>query len=90
MGAILIGGIAFLVALIVYAIRVDQVMRNTPPEALKHMPRFIDAEEIRSTYEDIKKNGIDFAKELPPRRERRYVVVGGSGEWELFVIFVSY
>lgn len=80
MGAILIGGIAFVVALIVYAIRVDHVMRNTPPEALKYVPRFIDVEEIQSTYEGIKKNGIDFAKELPPRRERRYLVVGGSGK----------
>ena len=79
MGAILIGSILLLFALIVYAVRVDHVMRHTPPEALKHLPRFIDVEEIQSAFENVKKNGINWKKHLPERQERRYLIVGGSG-----------
>lgn len=37
------------------------------------------AEQMHEAYERIKKNRLDFSNILPPRLDRRYMVVGGSG-----------
>ncbi|KAL2017707.1 hypothetical protein VTK56DRAFT_1732 [Thermocarpiscus australiensis] len=54
-------------------------MKGVPQEAANCAPRRWTKEEIRGTYERLKGEPLNFLKGLPPRLERRYVVVGGSG-----------
>ncbi|KAI1367289.1 3-beta hydroxysteroid dehydrogenase/isomerase [Xylaria arbuscula] len=62
-----------------YLWRLNKVMGQTPPEAVKASPyRWADTE-IKETYKRIKANPIDWSKHLPPKANRRYVVTGGSG-----------
>lgn len=60
---------------------VNRTMRTVPPAALKLSPSSNrwSKEYIRETYERVKKNPVDIKKHLPPRLDRRYIVVGGSG-----------
>jgi hypothetical protein len=36
-------------------------------------------EDIRATYQRMKRDGIDWKPYLPAKKDRRYIVVGGSG-----------
>ncbi|KAK3489242.1 uncharacterized protein B0T23DRAFT_197010 [Neurospora hispaniola] len=60
---------------------VNRTMRTVPPTALKLSPNSNrwSKEYIRETYERVKKNPVDIKKHLPPKMDRRYIVVGGSG-----------
>lgn len=60
---------------------VNRTMNTVPPEALKLSPESNrwTKEHMRETYERVKKNPIDIKKHLPPKLDRRYIVVGGSG-----------
>ncbi|KAI0817359.1 3-beta hydroxysteroid dehydrogenase/isomerase [Xylaria sp. FL0064] len=71
---------AVLLALgVAYLWRLNTVMSQTPPEAVRASPyRWADSE-IKDTYKRIKAKPIDWAKHLPPKANRRYVVTGGSG-----------
>lgn len=80
MGVLLAATVIFLIGLVIYAVRVNHVMWNTPREARRLIPRFITREDIQIAYEKVKKKGIDWKAQLPVRRERRYIIVGGSGE----------
>lgn len=80
MGALLTGTIMCLIGLIAYAVRVNQVMWNTPPAARRHIAKFLSREDIQTAYERVKAKGIDWRSQMPARRERRYIIVGGSGE----------
>jgi hypothetical protein len=77
-------GWAVIVAVVVLAaawlIRVNSAMQSVPEEARKASPRRWSKQEVRETYDRLKQKPIDFLKLLPPRLDRRYVVVGGSGE----------
>ncbi|KAF2964915.1 hypothetical protein GQX73_g8667 [Xylaria multiplex] len=72
--------VAALFALVVaYLWRLNKVMSQTPPEAVRASPyRWADSE-IEATYKRIKAKPIDWTKHLPPKTNRRYVVTGGSG-----------
>ncbi|KAL2132299.1 hypothetical protein VTI74DRAFT_3962 [Chaetomium olivicolor] len=59
--------------------QVNKGMMAVPEEARKASPRRWTKQELRETYERLKRQPYDFSKLLPPRLGRRYVVVGGSG-----------
>ncbi|KAK5658792.1 hypothetical protein OQA88_1604 [Cercophora sp. LCS_1] len=59
--------------------RINKSMQAVPEEAAKAFPGHWSSEEIRETYERLKKTPTDFAKHLPPKLDRRYVVFGGAG-----------
>jgi nucleoside-diphosphate-sugar epimerase len=65
--------------LILYLDHVNNGMHATPPEALKQSPYRWTESEIKATFERITKNPIDIRPHLPPKKDRRYAVVGGSG-----------
>lgn len=67
------------VLLVLYLWKVNHTMWTTPPEALKYSPTRWAPEECRKTYERVKKEPVNWAAYAPPKQERRYVIVGGSG-----------
>ncbi|KAI1163635.1 3-beta hydroxysteroid dehydrogenase/isomerase [Nemania serpens] len=70
--------VLFLLSL-AYLWRLNKVMSQTPPGAVHASPfRWAD-NEIRETYKRIKARPINWAKHLPPKANRRYIVTGGSG-----------
>lgn len=76
---LVLGGVAF-VLVSLYLYKINQSMHSIPKQSLAASPKRWTKEEIRETYERVCKEPIDFKKHLPPRQNRRYVVVGGSGE----------
>ena len=76
-------GLAFVVVGTLWVYGVNRTMNTVPPEALKVSPNSNrwTKEQMRETYERVKKNPIDIKKHLPPRLDRRYIVVGGSGQF---------
>lgn len=64
---------------IAYLWRLNRIMFSTPPEALLYSPRRWTAEECRAAYARVDKNPISWKGVLPPKLDRRYIVVGGSG-----------
>ncbi|KAI3400488.1 hypothetical protein diail_3109 [Diaporthe ilicicola] len=71
---------AVVALLFLYLYRVNQAMRNVPEVAHAWRGRPWTEEEIQETYERMSSSQpIDFAKALPPKLERRYIVCGGSG-----------
>lgn len=63
-----------------YLYKLNNAMTSIPEEALAWRPRPWTAEEIRETYDNVCRKPIDFTRHLPPKLERRYIVVGGSGQ----------
>lgn len=63
-----------------WLIRINSAMKSVPEDARRASPNRWTKDQLRSTYERVKQKPIDFTKLLPPRLERRYVVVGGSGK----------
>ncbi|KAH8893698.1 NAD(P)-binding protein [Thozetella sp. PMI_491] len=70
-------GAAITVVLLLY--RQNAILRAVPHEIAEHSPRRWTRAEIREAYERLVKTPLDFRKILPPKLERKYVVVGGSG-----------
>ncbi|GAP87289.1 putative 3-beta hydroxysteroid dehydrogenase isomerase [Rosellinia necatrix] len=70
---------ALLVLGVAYLWRLNTVMSQTPPGAVRASPYRWADHEVRETYKRIKARPIDWTKHLPPRANRRYVVTGGSG-----------
>lgn len=65
--------------LLFYLYRLNQAMQNIPEQAWAWRGQPWTETEIQETYERISSQPIDFARALPPRLDRRYVVCGGSG-----------
>lgn len=55
-------------------------MAGIPDEVSKISPHRWTEEEIKAAYAKVVKNPVDDSAHLPPKLERRYIVVGGSGE----------
>ena len=72
--------LAVALAALLYLYKINASMRSVPAEIAQLSPHRWTKEEIKETYERLKKQPLDFDKLLPPRLDRRYVVVGGSGE----------
>lgn len=70
---------AVVALLSLYLYRLNRAMENIPEEAWAWRGRPWTESEIRETYERMSSQPIDFAKVLPPKLDRRYVVCGGSG-----------
>ncbi len=64
-----------------HIVRLNYVMSRTPRAARAHALEPLTAERIRETYERVRGKGIDWRGKLPRRKERRYIIVGGSGEF---------
>jgi len=62
-----------------YLNHVNSAMKRVPEEAHKASPHRWTVDEIEAAYKKSLESPVDTAKNLPPRRRRRYVVVGGSG-----------
>ncbi|PKS10524.1 hypothetical protein jhhlp_002277 [Lomentospora prolificans] len=77
--AVLGGGAAAAVAFALWLAKINNVMRTTPADALKVSPHRWTKEEIIETYRRIEENPIDWTPHLPPKLDRRYIIVGGSG-----------
>lgn len=65
--------------IVAYLWLVNEAITTVPDEVLKISPHRWTEEEMKETCERVEKNPIDFAPHLPPKLDRRYVVVGGSG-----------
>lgn len=76
---ILLSLFLLLAAAVVFMVRLNKVMRQTPAEALERLGEPLTRERIREVDAKIKADGIDFRKNHPPRLDRRYIIVGGSG-----------
>ncbi|TID17134.1 putative dehydrogenase-like protein [Venturia nashicola] len=73
-------GAGILVAFVsFYLWRLNRAMAGTPDEVLKISPHRWTEEEIKATYAKVLKSPIDDSAHIPPKLERRYIVVGGSG-----------
>ncbi|KAK0618099.1 hypothetical protein B0T17DRAFT_509658 [Bombardia bombarda] len=59
--------------------RINLSMHAVPREALERSPHRLTKREAQEAYERVKETPLDFAKSLPPRLDRRYIVIGGSG-----------
>ncbi|PWY76280.1 NAD(P)-binding protein [Aspergillus heteromorphus CBS 117.55] len=64
---------------ILYLYHVNRGMSEVPEEARRLSPRRWTVDEIKAAFEDSIQNPVDVQKSLPPRQNRRYIVVGGSG-----------
>ncbi|TDZ34275.1 Sterol-4-alpha-carboxylate 3-dehydrogenase, decarboxylating [Colletotrichum spinosum] len=66
-------------ALVAYLWKINKSMTTTPPEGLRLSPYRWMPEQTKYQYQRLEKNPIDWTPHLPPKLDRRYVVVGGSG-----------
>jgi len=82
---VLIGvGVVLLFAFF-YLSHLNRAMLGIPDEVQKISPHRWTPDEIKAAYAKVVKDPIDDTKHLPPKLERRYIVVGGSGK-TLFAI----
>lgn len=65
---------------LIWLFRINSAMEAVPPEVAQISPRRWSRQQIKDTYERVKQDPVSFLKKLPPRLDRRYVVVGGSGK----------
>jgi hypothetical protein len=63
-----------------YLYKLHKVMISVPEEARALRPHPWTEKEIQETYDRVCREPIDFTKRLPPKLERRYIIVGGSGQ----------
>lgn len=67
--------------LVLYMLRLNWVLSHTPQEVVDRAGEPLTRDYVRGVFERVKKDGIDWEEKLPPRKNRRYIVVGGSGEF---------
>lgn len=70
---------AVLLFLLFWAWKVNRAMKTTPPEVFRLTKGPWLAEDIRKVYRRVEETPPDWTPHLPPKLERRYIVVGGSG-----------
>ncbi|KAH6657986.1 hypothetical protein BKA67DRAFT_203655 [Truncatella angustata] len=64
---------------ILYLVHINQLLKDTPEEIRKLAGSRWTEEQLKSTYERLEKDPIDYVEQLPPRLDRRYIVTGGNG-----------
>ncbi|KAL4933643.1 putative 3-beta hydroxysteroid dehydrogenase/isomerase family protein [Aspergillus undulatus] len=64
---------------IAYLHHVNSAMCRVPDEARKLSPHRWTVDEIKTAYKKAVHDPVDVTKSLPPKQDRRYIVVGGSG-----------
>lgn len=78
-GYVLSGFAFFLLSVIIYLYRLDQTLRRVPMAGEKLSPYRWTVEDIHAAYERAQTSPVDVREYIPPRQQRRYIVVGGSG-----------
>jgi hypothetical protein len=78
---LLIAFIIFVVIVIAHLAHIQWTMTRVPYEIEDISSNRWTEEEIRETYKKMEEKPVDFVSHLPPKLNRRYVVVGGSGMW---------
>lgn len=68
-----------LLLLLLYLRHVNNGMKQVPADAIKLSPHRFTEQEILDTYKKVTANPLDWTPHLPPKLDRRYVIVGGSG-----------
>lgn len=72
-----------LLLVLAYFIRLDQVLGGTPDEVRKLAQRRWTRADLLDTYERLEKRPFtteNYAQQIPPKLERRYIITGGSGK----------
>lgn len=75
-------GLAFLILLTLYLWNLNRLLTKVPPEVARTIPQKWTHQQLKDTYERLRRNPIlppSYAKNLPHRLSRRYIVTGGSG-----------
>ncbi|KAL7802866.1 hypothetical protein V8C43DRAFT_269614 [Trichoderma afarasin] len=67
------------ICLVLYMLRLNWVLSHTPQEVANRAGEPLTRDYVRDVFERVKREGIDWEDRLPPRKDRRYIVVGGSG-----------
>jgi hypothetical protein len=69
---------------VIYLFQLNRLLSGTPEEVRKLSPTRWTKELLLETYARLSENPItiaNYADQLPPKLERRYIVTGGSGTW---------
>lgn len=69
----------FVIVGILYVYHVNRAMYTVPEEARKLSPHRWTVDEIKAAYKKAVHDPVDVTESLPPKQDRRYIVVGGSG-----------
>jgi putative NADH-flavin reductase len=78
MGLILL--VSCLVGLVVlYLYHVNRGMSEVPEEARLLSPHRWTVDQVKAAYKKSTEAPVDVTRHLPPKQQRRYIVVGGSG-----------
>lgn len=81
MGQILLALVGGVVCLVLYLLKLNWVLSHTPQEVVDRAGEPLTREYIKDVFERVKKDGFGSEEKLPPRKDRRYIIVGGSGKF---------
>lgn len=70
--------------LLSYLVFVNYSLLSTPPEPSQLCQSIWTEQQIRTRYRELETKPHDFTKNLPPKTNRRYLVIGGSGKFSLY------
>ncbi|EXF79279.1 3-beta hydroxysteroid dehydrogenase/isomerase [Colletotrichum fioriniae PJ7] len=76
--------LGLLAALLAYLWKINRAMSTIYPEALRVSPDRWTPDKIKRTFERMEKQPIDWTPHLPPKLDRRYIIVGGSGKYSAY------
>ncbi|CAG8922573.1 unnamed protein product [Penicillium salamii] len=62
-----------------YMWHINRAMKVVPNEATELSPHRWTTEEIQTAYKKSQEFPVDVTKSLPPKQNRRYIIVGGTG-----------
>ena len=71
---------SFVLSLFWYLSYINRRLSETPPEILMRAGKPWTRDAILTAYEKYRNAEPDFVKYLPTKQNRRYIVVGGSGQ----------
>ncbi|KAI0845004.1 NAD(P)-binding protein [Daldinia vernicosa] len=77
---------AVLAVLVLYLLRVNQLLSQTPDEVRQLSGSRWTIDQLNETYRRLQERPIDYTTKIPPKLERRYIVTGGSGLVGGFVV----
>jgi hypothetical protein len=66
--------------LALYLWLINRAIVTVPQEVQRISPHRWTEKEMKETYSRIEEASLDFTPHLPPKLDRRYIVVGSSGK----------